>query len=168
MNLEDKVNKLSKSDFISIFGNVFEKTEWIAEKTYDLKPFTDFEEISQKMIDIFENSKKDDLLKILNSHPELAVEKIMTQDSKKEQANAQLNSCTEEELAEFLKLNKDYKKKFNFPFIIAVKGMNKKEILHNFRNRVSTEINLEFEEAKNQVKKIATFRLNQIKIDNKL
>ena len=81
MNLEDKVNKLSKSDFISIFGNVFEKTEWIAEKTYDLKPFTDFEEISQKMIDIFENSKKDDLLKILNSHPELAVEKIMTKDS---------------------------------------------------------------------------------------
>ena len=88
MNLEDKVNKLSKSDFISIFGNVFEKTEWIAEKTYDLKPFTDFEEISHKMIDIFENSKTDDLLKILNSHPELAVEKIMTQDSKKEQANA--------------------------------------------------------------------------------
>ena len=118
MNLEDKVNKLSKSDFISIFGNVFEKTEWIAEKTYDLKPFTDFEEISQKMIDIFENSKKDDLLKILNSHPELAVEKIMTQDSKKEQANAQLNSCTEEELAEFLKLNKDYKKnKFIFSFL---------------------------------------------------
>ena len=95
-------------------------------------------------------------------------EKIITQDSKKEQANAKLNSCTEEELAEFLKLNKDYKKKFNFPFIIAVKGMNKKEILHNFRNRVSNEINLEFEEAKNQVKKIATFRLNQIKIDNKL
>ena len=162
MNLEDKVNKLSKSDFISIFGNVFEKTEWIAEKTYDLKPFTDFEEISQKMIDIFENSKKDDLLKILNSHPELAVEKIMTQDSKKEQANAQLNSCTEEELAEFLKLNKDYKKKFNFPFIIAVKGKDKNEILNNFRQRIQSDVESEFLEAKKQVKKIATFRLNEI------
>ena len=168
MNLEDKVNKLSKSDFISIFGNVFEKTEWIAEKTYDLKPFTDFEEISHKMIDIFENSKTDDLLKILNSHPELAVEKIMTQDSKKEQANAQLNSCTEEELAEFLKLNKDYKKKFNFPFIISVKGKNKEEILNNFRSRINNEIKIEFEEAKKQVKNIAIFRLKQIKVNNKL
>ena len=168
MNLEDKVNKLSKSDFISIFGNVFEKTKWIAEKTYDLKPFSNFEEISSKMIDIFENSKKNDLIKILNFHPELAVEKIMTRDSIKEQSNAQLNKCTKEELAEFIKLNKDYKKKFNFPFIIAVKGKNKEEILNNFKNRITNEINIEFEEAKKQVKKIASFRLNQIKIDNKL
>tara|TARA_B100000686_G_scaffold53795_1_gene58009 strand:+ start:66 stop:572 length:507 start_codon:yes stop_codon:yes gene_type:complete len=168
MNLEDKVNKLSKSDFISIFGNVFEKTEWIAEKTYGLKPFSDFQEIYSGMIDTFENSKKDDILKILNSHPELAIEKIMTQDSKKEQSNAQLNNCTKEELAEFVKLNNDYKKKFNFPFIFAVKGKNKKEILNNFRDRITNEINVEFEEAKKQVKKIASFRLNQIKIDNQL
>jgi len=168
MNSEDKVNKLSKSDFISIFGNVFEKTEWIAEKTYGLKPFSDFQEIYSGMIDTFENSKKDDILKILNSHPELAIEKIMTQDSKKEQSNAQLNNCTKEELAEFVKLNNDYKKKFNFPFIFAVKGKNKKEILNNFRDRITNEINVEFEEAKKQVKKIASFRLNQIKIDNQL
>ena len=92
----------------------------------------------------------------------------MTQDSKKEQANAQLNSCTEEELAEFLKLNKDYKKKFNFPFIIAVKGKNKEEILNNFRSRINNEIKIEFEEAKKQVKNIASFRLKQIKVNNKL
>ena len=168
MNLEDKVNKLTKSDFIALFGNVFEKTEWIAEKTYNLKPFSNFQEISYKMIDIFENSKKDDHLKILNSHPELAVEKIMTQESKKEQVNAQLNSCTKEELAEFVKLNKDYKKKFNFPFIIAVKGKNKEEILNNFRSRINNEIKIEFEEAKKQVKNIASFRLKQIKVNNKL
>ena len=162
MNSEDKVNKLSKSDFISIFGNVFEKTEWIAEKTYGLKPFSDFQEIYSGMIDTFENSKKDDILKILNSHPELAIEKIMTQDSKKEQSNAQLNNCTKEELAEFVKLNNDYKKKFNFPFIFAVKGKNKKEILNNFRKRINNNYQTEFNEAKLQVQKIASFRLNEI------
>ena len=162
MNSEDKVNKLSKSDFISIFKNVFEKTEWIAEKTYALKPFSNFQEISSRMINIFENSNKDDLLKILNSHPELAVEKIMTQDSIKEQSNAQLNKCTKEELAEFIKLNKDYKKKFNFPFIIAVSGKNKSEILDNFRKRIKNDKNIEFKEAIRQVKKIASLRLKQI------
>ena len=55
-----------------------------------------------------------------------------------------------------------YRKKFGFPFIIAVKGKSKNEILINFRQRIKNEINLEFEEAKKQVKKIADFRLKEI------
>ncbi len=75
METIDKVNKLNKSDFLSIFGNVFEKNEWIAEKTFDFGPFKNFEELFFKMIEIFEKSQKVSHLKILNSHPELVVEK---------------------------------------------------------------------------------------------
>ena len=162
MNSVDKVNKLSKSDFISVFGNVFEKTTWIAEKAFDFKPFENFDKLTERFLNIFENEKKENHLKILNSHPELVVEKIMTMDSEKEQNNAELNQCTKKELEEFVKLNRDYKKKFDFPFIIAVAGKNRKEILDNFRQRITNNINLEFEEAKEQVKKIANFRLSEI------
>ena len=148
MNSVDKVNKLSKSDFISVFGNVFEKTDWIAEKTYALKPFNNFQELFSKMVKIFENSKKENHLEILNAHPDLVVEKQLTDDSRKEQNNANLNQCSDLEFEEFKKLNKEYKKKFKFPFIIAVKGKNRKEILDNFRQRITNNINLEFEEAK--------------------
>ena len=162
MNSIDKVNKLSKSDFISIFGNVFEKTEWIAQKSYDLKPYKNFEELFSKMMEVFENIEKEKHLEILNTHPNLAVEKKLTRDSKNEQKNASLNQCTEKEFLEFKKLNEEYKKKFGFPFIIAVKGKNKEEILNSFRQRITNNINLEFEEAKKQVKKIASFRLSEI------
>ena len=162
MNSVDKVNKLSKSDFISIFGNVFEKTDWIAEKTYALKPFNNFQELFSKMMEIFENSKKENHLEILNAHPDLVVEKQLTDDSRKEQNNASLNQCSDQEFKEFKKLNEEYKKKFRFPFIVAVKGKNRKEILNNFRQRITNNINLEFEEAKKQVKKIASFRLSEI------
>ena len=162
MDTVDKVNKLSKSDFISTFGNVFEKTTWIAEKAFDFKPFENFDKLTERFLNIFENEKKENHLKILNFHPELAVQKIMTIDSKKEQNNADLNQCTEEELEEFVKLNKDYKKKFNFPFIIAVSGKNKSEILDNFRKRIKNDKNIEFKEAIRQVKKIASLRLKQI------
>ena len=162
MNSIDKVNKLSKSDFISIFGNVFEKTEWIAQKSYDLKPYKNFEELFSKMMEVFENTEKEKHLEILNAHPNLAVEKKLTRDSKNEQKNASLNQCTEKEFLEFKKLNEEYKKKFGFPFIIAVKGKNKEEILNSFRQRITNNINLEFEEAKKQVKKIANFRLSEI------
>ena len=162
MNSIDKVNKLSKSDFISIFGNVFEKTDWIAQKSYDLKPYKNFEELFSKMMEVFEKTEKKKHLEILNAHPNLAIEKKLTEDSKNEQKNASLNQCNDEEFIEFKKLNEEYKKKFGFPFIIAVKGKNKEEILNSFRQRITNNINLEFEEAKKQVKKIASFRLTEI------
>ena len=162
MNSVDKVNKLSKSDFISIFGNVFEKTEWIAQKSYDSKPYKNFEELFSKMMEVFENSNKESHIKILNAHPDLAIEKKLTKDSRNEQENANLNECSEEEFKEFKKLNEEYKKKFRFPFIITVKGKNKEEILNSFRQRITNNVNLEFEEAKEQVKKIANLRLNEI------
>ena len=162
MDSIDKFNKLSKAEFISIFGNIFEKTEWVAEKCYESKPYNNLDELVSKMMKIFENIEKEKLLEILNSHPDLVVEKKLTKDSKNEQKNASLNQCNDEEFVEFKTLNEEYKKKFGFPFIIAVKGKNKEEILNTFRQRITNNINLEFEEAKKQVKKIANFRLSEI------
>ena len=158
----EKINNLNKSDFLTIFGNVFEKSEWISEKVFDLRPFKNFEDLFSKIIGIYENSDKKIILKILNSHPELAVEKKLTMNSKNEQKNANLNECTNDEYSEFKKLNIKYKKKFDFPFIIAVKGKNKNEILNYFRERIKNSPDEEFLEAKKQVKKIATFRLEEI------
>ena len=166
MNSIDKINKLTQSDFISILGNVFEKTDWIAKKTYASKPFKNFEELYSKMLNIFENSTKEKHLRILNSHPALAIEKLLTEDSKKEQSNAMLDQCSEQEFEEFKKLNEKYKKKNGFPFIITVKGKNIEEILNNFRQRITNNIDTEFNEAKNQVKKIASLRLNEITKSN--
>jgi 2-oxo-4-hydroxy-4-carboxy-5-ureidoimidazoline decarboxylase len=162
INSINEINQLSKNDFIDIFGNVFEKTYWIADKAYDLKPYKSFSELFSKIIEIYEKSTREDYLKIFNAHPELAVEKTLTEDSRKEQSSSNLNQCTEEEFNEFLSLNDRYNKKFSFPFIIAVKGKNKKEILDSFRKRIENEIELEFEEAKEQVIKIANSRLNKI------
>ena len=162
MDSIDKFNKLSKTEFISIFGNIFEKTEWIAERCYESKPYNNPDELVSKMMKIFENSEKEKHLEILNSHPDLVVEKRLTKNSKNEQKNASLNQCNDKEFLEFKNLNEEYKKKFGFPFIIAVKGKNKEEILNSFRQRITNNINLEFEEAKKQVKKIASFRLSEI------
>ena len=162
MNLIEKINKMTKSEFVSVFGNVFEKTIWIAEKTYSLKPFKNYEELSSKILEVYENSTKEKHLEIFNSHPNLAVERVLTEDSKKEQNSSGLDQCSREEFEEFKKLNIEYKKKFLFPFIIAVKEKNRSGILNNFRQRIANNINSEFIETKKQVKKIANFRLDEI------
>ena len=162
INSIEEVNQLSENDFIGTFGNIFEKTNWIANKAFNSKPYKSFDELVSTIIKIYENSWKEDCLKIFNAHPELAVEKKLTEDSRKEQKGANLNHCNSEEFNEFKNLNIEYRSKFGFPFIIAVKGKNKNEILNDFRRKIKNEIDLEFNEAKEQVKKIATFRLNEI------
>ena len=161
----NKINKLSQVEFIKVFANIFENSSWIAHELYKKKPFDNFQNLSSKFFVIFDNASKDEQLKILNAHPDLA-DKIkigsFTSDSKKEHMNARLDQCAEEELNEFKDLNYKYKKKFGFPFIYAVKGKSKSQILSNFRQRVSYDINVEFDEAKKQVKKIASLRLNEI------
>ena len=164
MNSIDKFNKLSKPEFISIFGNVFEKTEWIAERCYDSKPYSNIDELFLKMMEVFENTEKEKHLEILNAHPNLAVEKKLTEDSKNEQKSASLNQCNDAEFIEFKKLNEEYKKKFGFPFIIAVKGRSRKEILLNFKKRISCDKKIEYEEAIIQVKQIANLRIDELKI----
>jgi len=47
----NKINKLSESEFSKVFANIFENASWIANKLYNLKPFTSFEELSSKMIE---------------------------------------------------------------------------------------------------------------------
>ena len=157
-----KINSLDKSEFLSIFGNVFEKSKWISEKAFDLKPFESLESFISEIIGIYENSDDKTILEILNLHPELAIEKKLTANSEAEQSQANLKECTLEEFNKFKKLNFDYRKKFNFPFIIAVKGKKKIEILNTFKERINNSVENEFLEAKNQVKKIATFRLEEI------
>ena len=164
----NKINKLPQSEFIKVFANIFENARWIAEELYKQKPFGDFQELSSKMMNIFEISSKEKKIEILNDHPDLgnkAKISLLTADSLKEQKNAGLDQCTKEEFSELKKLNDTYKK-FGFPFILAVKGKSKIEILNNFRKRINSEPEIEFEEAVKQVKKIASLRLEDINIKN--
>ena len=169
MSAINKINKLSQSDFVKVFTNIFENARWIAEGLYKQKPFNDFQDLSLKMLGIFENTTKEKQLKILNAHPELADKtKIgsLTPDSQKEQSNAGLDQCSEDEFNEFRNLNDEYKKKFGFPFILAVKGRTKIEILNNFRQRVSSDANTEFNQTIKQVKQIASLRLKELNKKN--
>ena len=160
----NKINNLPQGEFIKLFANIFENARWIAEELYNQKPFYSFEELSSKILNIFETATKEKQLKILNAHPDLANKakiSLLTPDSLKEQTSAGLDQCTKEEFGEFKKLNDTYKK-FGFPFILAVKGKTKTEILNNFRKRISSDPKIEFDEAVEQVKLIASLRLKEL------
>ena len=167
MILINKINNLSQIRFNEIFANIFEKTKWIAERLYNQKPFNSFEDLCSKILEIFKTASKENQLKIIRAHPDLADKtkiSLLNIDSRTEQNSAGLNQCSEKEFREFKNLNNEYKKKFGFPFILAVEGKNKAEILNKFKKRILNSADDEFKEAISQVCKIANLRLNKINI----
>jgi len=164
------IASLTRADFLAHFGGVYEHSNWIAEKCFDegghLKA-TSASELAGPFSQIVDRADPEVQLILLRAHPnlagKLAKSGALTAESTSEQSSAGLDKCSPEEFREFTDLNTTYRTKFEFPFILAVKGRNRAEILQNFRTRVTNDVAKEFCEALNQVHQIARLRLDAIK-----
>ncbi|ADZ93014.1 2-oxo-4-hydroxy-4-carboxy-5-ureidoimidazoline decarboxylase [Marinomonas mediterranea] len=165
----DGLSNLNKEDFILLFGSVYEHSDWVAEALYNKTvEFNSVETLKHEMKLIVDNSDMETKLALLRAHPDLAGKAALagelTDSSTEEQAGAGLDQCTEAELAHFLTLNNSYKDKFGFPFIMAVKGATKAQILEGFISRTPNDRQTEFDTAIQEVHKIAGFRLDALSV----
>ncbi|WP_105373989.1 2-oxo-4-hydroxy-4-carboxy-5-ureidoimidazoline decarboxylase [Neorhizobium huautlense] len=156
----------ARGDFIEKFGGVFEHSPFIAERAYDCGlvfiPLT-AKGLHAALVSVFRKAGREERLGVLRAHPDLAgrlaIAGELTEDSKREQAGAGLDELSAEEHARFTELNTAYTEKFGFPFIIAVKGLGKQDILAAFEKRIHNSVEEEFETAAAQVERIALLRL---------
>ena len=158
---------MNKTEFLDKYSNVYEKSPWVAERSYE-KTMQDYSFISIKenMFQIVQQSSKNEKLKLLCNHPDLGFKRDrfdeLTSHSQNEQRSAGLNSLSKKEYETFDQLNNEYKQKFKFPFILAVYEKNKFQILEIFKKRNKNSLDDEFQEAINQVHKIAEIRIKKI------
>jgi OHCU decarboxylase len=156
----------ARADFIAAFGGVFEHSPFIAERAYDggliFVPLT-AKGVHSAMVEEFRKASAAERLGVLNAHPDLAgrlaIAGELTEDSRLEQAGAGLDRLSAAEHARFTELNAAYMSKFGFPFIIAVKGLGRHDILAAFETRVGNGVETEFATACAQVERIALLRL---------
>jgi len=160
-----KPSAMSRALFVELFGDIFEHSPWIAERAYDagLTSGQDTAEgLHTAMVHVLSEASRGQKLALINAHPDLAGRlrlADLTADSRNEQSSAGLDSLTEEERDRFLALNDLYKEKFGFPFIMAVKGRSKDEILAAFEERLEHDPEREFDAAVVQIELIALLRL---------
>ncbi len=160
---------IARDEFISRFGGVFEHSPFIAERAYDdgfVGETLDVDRVHTALVAIFRAASPQERLGVLRAHPDLAgrlaISGDLTDDSKKEQAGAGLDRLTAQEHQRFTELNSAYVEKFGFPFIIAVKGLDKQAILAAFEKRIDNSRDEEFETATAQVERIALLRLEAL------
>jgi 2-oxo-4-hydroxy-4-carboxy-5-ureidoimidazoline decarboxylase len=155
----DDVNAMSLHAFLDAFGDVAEHSPWVAREAASFRPFRNRDEMALHFERALRGANKDAQLALICAHPDLATRVKLTEDSKKEQAGAGLNTLTAEEFARFTSLNTRYRQSFGFPFIFAVKGATKHMILESFAARVNSPPGEEFAMALQQVCRIFRFRI---------
>jgi len=160
---------MDKTGFLALFGAVFEHSPWIAKAVWDLGLTGRHDTatgLHQSFRAVIHQSGREEKLALLRAHPELAVgvvsDEQLTESSQREQRGAGLDRCSREEFSEFQKLNHSYADKFGFPFIMAVKGCNRHDILESFRARLDHSGDEEFQTAVEQVIRIGRFRIESI------
>jgi OHCU decarboxylase len=155
----DAVNRLDREAFVAAFGWIFEHSPWVAERAWKERPFRDARALLASMIRQVEIAAEAEQVALLRAHPDLGTRAQLSEASAAEQAGAGLDQLTPQELDLFTKLNDGYKEKFGFPFLYAVKGCNKHDILSALARRISARPEEEYAEALRQVYRIAGFRL---------
>jgi 2-oxo-4-hydroxy-4-carboxy-5-ureidoimidazoline decarboxylase len=158
----ESVNALDLHAFAGAIGWVFEHSPWVAERAWAARPFADVDAMHGAMVEQVERARRDEQLALLRAHPDLGTRAKVSLASTAEQAGAGLDQLTRQEFEQLNGLNAVYRDKFEFPFLFAVKGSNKYDILLALERRVQSSPEQEFRVALEQVYRIARFRLDDI------
>jgi 2-oxo-4-hydroxy-4-carboxy-5-ureidoimidazoline decarboxylase len=156
-----ELNGLSREQFAAAVGWVFEHSPWVAERAWPQRPFRDLKQLHDAMTGEVERASGDEKLALLRAHPDLGARARTSEASAGEQAGAGLDQLSPEEYRRLRELNTAYHKKFGFPFLYAVKGSTKYDILRALEQRLQRTSDEEFREALSQVYRIALFRLEE-------
>ena len=158
------LNHATREDFVSRVGGIFEHSPWVAEQAWSARPFRDVADLHAKMAAAMRAAPHSTQLALLRLHPELAGRAMtsnnLTADSANEQTRSGLTNCSPEDLANLQKLNAAYSKKFSWPFIAAVKYMDRAGIIQLFTERLENSAADEFEACLANIEKITRWRLD--------
>ncbi len=154
-----ELNALDRPAFVDAVGWVFEQSPWVAEQVCDGRPYPDLESLYHTMIDQVKTAPPDRQLALLCAHPDLGTRARISAASTAEQSGAGLDRLTPEEFDRLHRLNSAYRGKFGFPFLFAIKGSTKYDILQALERRIQASPDEERQEALRQVYRIAEFRL---------
>lgn len=158
-----ELRAMDRDAFVATFGEVFEHSPWVAEEAWRAEPFDDAERLREAMVAAVRRAGRERQLALVRAHPDLAgkaaVRGELTDASRREQAGSGLGQLSPEEFARFQELNGAYRRKFGFPFVMAVKRSGKDEILRAFAERLGNTPERELDRALEEIAKIAGYRL---------
>jgi 2-oxo-4-hydroxy-4-carboxy-5-ureidoimidazoline decarboxylase len=159
----ETVNLMETDAFVETFGDIAEHSPWVAAEAAAKRPYATREAMIAAFQAAIGEAGVDRQHELLRAHPDLAgraaIAGQLTEDSANEQAGAGLDRLTAEEFARFTDLNDAYRRRHGIPFVFAVRGASKHDILAAFEDRIDKSPDEELVTALEQVCRIVRFRL---------
>jgi OHCU decarboxylase len=163
MTTLDQLNQFTRDQFVAVCGPLFEHSPWIAERTWQRRPFAALDALHAALCETMYGARSDEQLKLIASHPDLvgrlAREGQLTKESTTEQSSAGLSRLSDDEIAAFDRYNAAYRERFGFPFVICARENKKDAILAAFPVRLKNSREQEITTALGEIAKIARLRL---------
>lgn len=159
-----QLSALDQAEFVARLGGIFEHSPWVAERSWAARPFASVDTLHAAMVATMRRASRDEQLALIRAHPELAGKEAeagtLTRESTGEQKGAGLDQCSQAELERLRTLNAAYRTRFGFPFVIAVKGLTRYQIMEAVERRLSHDAETEFETCLNEITRITRARLD--------
>lgn len=161
----ESINKMERGQFIEVLGDIFEYSPEVAEVAWAARPFASVSMLHDAMMASVERRDRAACKDFLRRHPELSAEAVrrggLTAASVEEQKSAGLESLSQEEECNLQAMNREYRQRHGFPFIICVRHYTKEGIFFELEKRLTHETAVELACALNQVRAITRRRLLQ-------
>jgi OHCU decarboxylase len=158
-----QVNTLDRPSFVAALGQLFEGSPWIVEAAWDARPFATLDDLQGKLVAVMYAAPVERQVALIQAHPDLvgraALAGTLTPASTGEQAAAGLDQLSPDEIADFTRLNAEYRQRFGFPFVICARENKKESILAGFAQRTSHTRDEEIATALGEIAKICRLRL---------
>lgn len=158
----EELNELPLKDFKQQFETLLEHCDWVLPLLANSRPFMSVEDMNNKLEIAMMNAPVGLQKNALQLHPKLGVGRAQPGFSQSEQKQAGLSNLSDKELALFKQLNREYENKMGYPFVVAVTGMHKQQILDLMDARLKMEENLEWQTSLEQLIKIAKIRVTKL------
>jgi 2-oxo-4-hydroxy-4-carboxy-5-ureidoimidazoline decarboxylase len=158
------LNACDQDAFVGVLGHLFEHSPWVAEETFDKRPFESPDALHKALCATMRGAPRERQLALVRAHPDLAGRLAqagkLTAASTGEQSAAGLDRLNAADASDIQRLNDAYRERFGFPFVICARLNAKDAILAAMRARVANSPDAELSTALDEVAKIARLRLN--------
>ncbi len=164
-----QLNSASDAEAAQMLDGLYEHSPWIAQAALAQRPFASLAQLKNALVQVLAAAGQEAQLALIRAHPELAgkamISQTLTAESSNEQSSAGLTHCNAQEFAAIQELNAAYKARFDFPFILAVRGprgsgLTRHEIIETFQRRLHGQRSFEIQECLRNIHRIAELRLN--------
>jgi 2-oxo-4-hydroxy-4-carboxy-5-ureidoimidazoline decarboxylase len=159
----DEMNSLGEADFTALLAAIYEHSPWVAARVASLRPFTSIDALAEAMAATVATATDTERRTLVDAHPDLAGRLARAGDlaeaSKAEQSALGLDRLSDEEFDRFDALNRAYRTRFGFPFIIAVGRQTRASVLAAFERRLTNDPATELATALTEIDAIARLRL---------